>query len=174
MPPPPSTLSRGQRLALVVVGCVVLVVLWVGSTAAKVSAGGHLDKYLPSLSLTSLSAPSLSRKDPLAYRRLLEATTSPANLTTHSPTLTFDRIYVLSLPARQDRRADMRRIADALGLSIEFVDAADKREPFLKWIAERVKESRDERRKVMVRRAALALKRRFRSGTEAPVSWGVV
>ncbi|BGP34670.1 hypothetical protein JCM10296v2_006492 [Rhodotorula toruloides] len=149
MPPSPSTLSRGQRLALIVVGCVLLVVLWVGSSATKDPASRHLDKYLPSLSLTSLSSPSLSRKDPLAYRRFLEETTSPANLTTHSPTLAFDHIYVLSLPARQDRRADMRQIADALGVTIEFVDAADKREPFLKWIAERVKESRDERRKVM-------------------------
>ncbi|GAA6023547.1 hypothetical protein JCM10207_005713, partial [Rhodosporidiobolus poonsookiae] len=93
--------------------------------------------------------------DPLSYRRFLEQSTSPTpegvGFTTHSPTLGFDHIYVLSLPSRKDRRDDMNKLARALGIEITFVDAADKHEPFIQWIAEKVVESRDERRKVMAK-----------------------
>lgn len=88
--------------------------------------------------------------DPLAYRRAVHLATTPAHHLQHSRTLTFDHIYVLSLPARQDRRDDMAKLAQALGIDLTFVDAADKHEPFLQWIAERVRESRDLRVKVMV------------------------
>lgn len=89
-------------------------------------------------------------QDPLAYRKFLEETTSPTHQITHSPTLGFSKIYVLSLPSRLDRREEMSKLARALGVEITFVDAADKREPFIKWIAERVAESRALRTSVMV------------------------
>lgn len=44
----------------------------------------------------------------------------------------------------------MRKLADALGVEITFVDAARKEEPFIQWIGERVVESREKRRAVMV------------------------
>lgn len=45
----------------------------------------------------------------------------------------------------------MSKLARALGVEVTFVDAADKGEGFIKWIAERVMESRDLRKVVMVR-----------------------
>lgn len=44
----------------------------------------------------------------------------------------------------------MRRLAKALGVEFTFVDAANKDEMFIQWIGERVMESREERKKVMV------------------------
>ncbi|GAA5934989.1 hypothetical protein JCM1841_007076 [Sporobolomyces salmonicolor] len=85
----------------------------------------------------------------LSYRHHLEQTTSPPSQLHHSPTLTFDHIYVLSLPARSDRRAQMSQLAKALGLKITFVDASLKDEPFIRWIAERVVEVRKERLRIM-------------------------
>ncbi|GAA5956648.1 hypothetical protein JCM21900_002325 [Sporobolomyces salmonicolor] len=85
----------------------------------------------------------------LSYRRHLEQTTSPPSQLHHSPTLTFDHIYVLSLPARTDRREQMSQLAKALGLKITFVDASLKDEPFIRWIAERVVEVRKERLRIM-------------------------
>jgi len=93
------------------------------------------------------TAPSLS------YRAHLEATTSPESQRTHSPTLTFDHIYVLSLPTRLDRREQMTQLAHAHGLELTFVDAANKHEPFIRWIAERAVEVRSDRLKIMVRPA---------------------
>lgn len=103
--------------------------------------------YLPKL--PSLST-SQSNTELLAYRRYLEDKTSPSTYNTHSPTLTFDHIYVLSLPNRTDRRQEMKKLANALGIEIEFVDASDKSEPFFQWIAERVGESRKLRKQIMV------------------------
>lgn len=88
--------------------------------------------------------------DPLAYRRFLEETTSPSNQIIHSPTMGFSKIYVLSLPSRVDRREEMRKLAEALGVEITFVDAADKSEPFIRWIGERVGETRGLRARMMV------------------------
>ena len=89
--------------------------------------------------------------DTLTYRNHLEETTSPTSQIVHSPTLTFDHIYVLSLPTRHDRREQMSELARAHGLKITFVDAANKDEPFIKWIAERAVEVRKERLRIMVR-----------------------
>ncbi|SDA02888.1 BZ3501_MvSof-1269-A2-R1_Chr11g02779 [Microbotryum saponariae] len=89
--------------------------------------------------------------DGLAYRRFLERTTSPEGQMTHSPTMAFDHIYVLSLPHRMDRRAEMTRLANALGVKLTFVDAALKDEPFIQWIGERVAETRELRRRVMAK-----------------------
>lgn len=97
--------------------------------------------------------PSLFLSDPsntLTYRDHLERTTSPAAQIIHSTTLTFDAIYVLSLPTRTDRREQMTELAKAHGLRLTFVDAANKNEPFIRWIAERAVETRKERLKVMV------------------------
>ncbi|GAA5928260.1 hypothetical protein JCM3775_000560 [Rhodotorula graminis] len=87
----------------------------------------------------------------MAYRAHLEATTSPESQRTHSPTLTFDHIYVLSLPTRLDRRDQMTQLARAHGLEITFVDAANKNEPFIRWIAERAVEVRRDRLKIMAK-----------------------
>ncbi|GAA5909705.1 uncharacterized protein JCM6883_004606 [Sporobolomyces salmoneus] len=94
---------------------------------------------------TFVSDPSNS----LSYRNHLEETTSPTSQIVHSPTLTFDHIYVLSLPTRHDRRDQMRELARAHGLKITFVDAANKDEPFIRWIAERAVEVRKERLRIM-------------------------
>ena len=115
--------------------------------------------HLSSVSLDSPTARdwhSLTRwrgnADPLAYRRQIQLATAQ-----RAKRPAFDHVYVLSLPAREDRRADMRQLAQALAIDITFVDAADKDEPFLQWIAERVAESRKLRRQVMVRPGCLFL-----------------
>jgi hypothetical protein len=98
--------------------------------------------------------PSLFLSDPsntLTYRDHLERTTSPASQIIHSSTLTFDAIYVLSLPTRTDRREQMTQLAKAHGLRLTFVNAASKNEPFIRWIAERAVETRQERLRIMVR-----------------------
>ncbi|GAA5831581.1 hypothetical protein JCM3766R1_004941 [Sporobolomyces carnicolor] len=105
--------------------------------------------YLPSIPLSKSTA---SRDDySLAYRHQLELSTTPSEFLTHSPTLTFSNIYVLSLPSRQDRRDQIQRVADALGLKIEFVDAKDKEDPIFGWIAQRVKETRRLRKKIIAK-----------------------
>lgn len=103
--------------------------------------------YLPTLSTTT----SFTSHNDLSYRQYLERTTSPLSFTNHSTTLNFSNIYVLSLPSRRDRREEMERLARALGIEIEFIDAFDKSEPFFGWIAERVKESRQMRKKILVK-----------------------
>jgi len=95
---------------------------------------------------TFISDPSNS----LTYRTHLEETTSPNSQIVHSQTLTFDHIYVLSLPTRHDRREQMEQLARAHGLKITFVDAVNKDEPFIRWIAERAVEVRQERLRIMV------------------------
>ncbi|KWU43897.1 hypothetical protein RHOSPDRAFT_6876, partial [Rhodotorula sp. JG-1b] len=87
----------------------------------------------------------------LAYRLHLERTTSPRTQRIHSPTLTFDRIYVLSLPTRLDRRHEMLHLARAHGFELTFVDAVNKSEPFIKWIAEQVAHVRPERLEITAR-----------------------
>ena len=44
----------------------------------------------------------------------------------------------------------MEQLARAHGLKITFVDAVNKDEPFIKWIAERAVEVRKERLRIMV------------------------
>ncbi|GAA5988999.1 hypothetical protein JCM10908_006263 [Rhodotorula pacifica] len=89
--------------------------------------------------------------DRLSYRLHLERTTSPPAQRMHSPTLTFDHIYVLSLPSRLDRRNEMQQLARAHGLELTFVDAVNKSEPFIKWIAEQAAQVRSERLEIMAR-----------------------
>ncbi|KAM0747280.1 hypothetical protein T439DRAFT_329028 [Meredithblackwellia eburnea MCA 4105] len=89
--------------------------------------------------------------DSLAYRNHLELTTSPPAQITHDEHLGFSNIYVLSLPHRTDRRDDMLKLASALGITITFIDAAVKDEPFFQWIAERVAETRKERVALMAK-----------------------
>jgi len=86
----------------------------------------------------------------MTFRQHIESTTSPQSQIEHSPTMGFDHIYVLSLPSRTDRRAEMSKLGSALGVTITFVDAALKTEPFIQWIAERVKEQRESRSKILV------------------------
>ncbi|KAL8283553.1 hypothetical protein RQP46_005656 [Phenoliferia psychrophenolica] len=127
------------------------------SSFSPASSKSTLDTTLLTTSDDSLSSSDASKwssypHDPtnaLSYRNHLELTTSPASQITHSPTLGFSHIYVLSLPHRTDRREDMRKLARALGLEISFIDAAKKEEPFFQWIAERVAEVRIKRRALM-------------------------
>ncbi|GAA5945947.1 hypothetical protein JCM10213_006198 [Rhodosporidiobolus nylandii] len=169
-PQQPSTRTRTLTLVLVA----VLVFFCLTSLSAKHNAprspSAHsVAQYIPNppspFTRPSPSIPHLrpilagdsgisdDEPDPLAYRRFLEHATAPQQqgFVEHSTTLGFDHIYVLSLPNRKDRRRDMRKLARALGVEIDFVDAADKNEPFLRWIAERVAESRDERKTVMAK-----------------------
>lgn len=87
--------------------------------------------------------------DILAYHRHLEKEHSPHSYKKHSTTLTFDHIYVLSLPHRTDRRSRMNKIARALGFQFTFVDATSKDSPIIGWIAERVKEIRERKLKIL-------------------------
>jgi hypothetical protein len=102
--------------------------------------------YLPSLS----SSP-VDLDYSLDYRKQLELSTSSQSYLVHSPSLTFSKIYVLSLPTRQDRRQQIEKVVRALGLRVEFVDAVDKESDFFGWIAERVDETRKLRKKIIVR-----------------------
>jgi len=80
--------------------------------------------------------------DELAYRAHLEAEHGPLPPTSHSPTLGFSNIYVLSLPNRTDRRERMSKLARALGLRFTFVDATPMASPVITWIGERAAEVR--------------------------------
>ena len=81
----------------------------------------------------------LNDQEVLAYRQRLEANSDRFK---HSRTLTFSKIFVLSLTKRIDRRARMVKLADALGLEFTFVDATDKDDGVIAWIGERVVEIR--------------------------------
>lgn len=105
---------------------------------------------LSTTTTTTLTPLPYDPNNHLAYHRHLELTTSPPSQINHSPTLTFNAIYVLSLPTRLDRREQMQKLARALGLKIVFVDAFSKKEPFVKWIAERVAEVRGRKKALMV------------------------
>ena len=89
--------------------------------------------------------------DSLSYRAHLEEEHAPHSYTTHSPTLSFDHIYVISLPRRTDRRLRMDKIARALGLSFTYVDAMSKEAPLVGWIAERVHEIRNRKRPLLAK-----------------------
>ncbi|BGP00693.1 hypothetical protein RTBOTA2_004952 [Rhodotorula toruloides] len=137
--------TSSKRTAYSLVGALIALVV-LSSTVHRWNSGGdsHLDRLNPTVFL----------RDPtnsLSYRNHLERTTSPPSQITHSPTLTFDHIYVLSLPTRQDRREQMEELAKAHGLRITFVDAVNKNEPFIRWIAERAVEVRAERLEIMAR-----------------------
>ncbi|KAI5477248.1 hypothetical protein MNV49_006544 [Pseudohyphozyma bogoriensis] len=135
-------------------------------------------QFAPASSSSSSSAsasaddPALFPLDPdnlLAYRHHLERTTSLASQTTHSPTLSFTSIYVLSLPGRKDRREQMLKLGRSLGLELKFVDAFLKDEPFIKWIAERVVEVRKQRVKALAK--ARKIKPSSIGGLETGTIW---
>jgi hypothetical protein len=93
----------------------------------------------------------LVKSDPsdLAYREHLDKEHAPHPFSEHSPTLTFSRIYILSLPFRTDRRERMAKLMRALGLEFEFVDATSKDAPVIQWIGERAAETRRRKRQVV-------------------------
>lgn len=147
-----STPSNDRTRSLVLAFGAFVATFFVLSLSAHHNASSspsaqRVANYLSSL---SLSNPSSSSDYSLDYRQSLEASTSPPSYLTHSPLLTFDHIYVLSLPSRQDRRETMQKLANALGITIEFVDALDKHEPVFEWIAERVAETRKLRKQIIV------------------------
>lgn len=51
----------------------------------------------------------------------------------------------------------MRKLANALGLEIVFVDAVDKESPFIRWIAERVLEVRQRKARLIVSRIRIVV-----------------
>lgn len=114
---------------------------WIWSTSTHPAVVEQLPLYLDASDLDN---------DRFGYRLHLERTTSPPAQRLHSPTLTFDHIYVLSLPSRLDRRHEMRQLARAHGLELTFVDAVNKSEPFIRWIAEQAARVRPERLETMV------------------------
>ncbi|GAA6032944.1 hypothetical protein JCM8097_000059 [Rhodosporidiobolus ruineniae] len=125
---------------------------WAGAGCVLFLLLTSLHLHRSSSRLDGLLSPSIFLEDPsntLSYRQHLEETTSPASQLFHSPTLTFDHIYVLSLPSRTDRREQMSELARAHGLKITFVDAANKNAPFIRWIAERAVEVRKDRLRIM-------------------------
>ncbi|GAA5946530.1 hypothetical protein JCM3765_000282 [Sporobolomyces pararoseus] len=135
-----SAPSRKTNYTLVGAGIFLFVLI----STYSIHRSSSSNALVNSLS-TFISDPSNS----LEYRNHLEETTSPTSQIVHSPTLTFDHIYILSLPTRHDRRDQMLELARAHGLKITFVDAANKDEPFIKWIAERAVEVRRERLRIM-------------------------
>lgn len=118
---------------------------------AIAAARERVSAYLPNKSGSETVMTEADFQDPLDWRDYLERTTSPLRQIEHHRTFGFSHIYVLSLPTRLDRRQEMSKLASALGIKITFVDAAHRDEQFLKWIGERVMESRELRRQVMVR-----------------------
>ena len=95
------------------------------------------------------NAASTEEDAEMAYHAHLEKEHSPHSYTKHSPTLTFDHIYVVSLPKRTDRRERMDKIARALGLKFTYIDAMSKDSSMLGWIAERVSEVRQRKRPIL-------------------------
>lgn len=85
---------------------------------------------------------SSAAKGAESYRDHLLATTSPEGFFTHSRTMGFSKIFVLSLPGAEERRQSMDKIARALELDFEFFDATPASYQVLPWIAERVDETR--------------------------------
>lgn len=159
-----ASLWQSRRAAVVAGGaCLVLGLVYILSStdaaARTKSAATSIRWAWPSsvpleveqLPLYSSSSSDAKDSDRLAYRLHLERTTSPRTQRIHSPTLTFDHIYVLSLPTRLDRRHEMLHLARAHGLELTFVDAVNKSEPFIKWIAEQAAHVRPERLEIMVR-----------------------
>ncbi|GAA6050978.1 hypothetical protein JCM3770_005352 [Rhodotorula araucariae] len=117
---------------VVAVGTLAVVCLLVVYSVATAPLHAHKS---PSASRVA----ALAEWHPLAYRTRIDRATAPRP----AP---FDHVYVLSLPSRDDRRTDIRALAHALALDLEFVDAASKHEPFLQWIAEHVAHTRTLRR----------------------------
>ncbi|GAA6017739.1 hypothetical protein JCM11491_001188 [Sporobolomyces phaffii] len=146
--PPKSSRTRTVSLAVAAFLATFLVLsLSAHRNAPSSPSAERAAHYLPSLSLSR--DPDSNRDGSLEYRQQLELATSPAQFLTHSPTLAFSHIYVLSLPSRQDRRDQMTQLARALGITIEFVDAMDKQSPVFGWIADRVQETRKLRKKII-------------------------
>ncbi|KAG0142250.1 hypothetical protein CROQUDRAFT_50580 [Cronartium quercuum f. sp. fusiforme G11] len=86
-----------------------------------------------------------------SYRHQLEQATSPDFIRNHSQTLSFDHIYVLSLPTSHHRRERILKLARALELSITFVDALDKHSGIIRWIASQVEHIRSRKRPLLAK-----------------------
>ncbi|KAI5480223.1 hypothetical protein MNV49_001551 [Pseudohyphozyma bogoriensis] len=161
-----SLLTR-RAVALSVVGLVLFLVLRSHSSSLSESLPGTVswDK-LSSLASDRWSDRWTVDRDPAAgildddeetdgtgrssYRQHLDETTSPAHFR-HSRTLTFDAIYVLSLPAREDRRSTIIKLAKALDIDVQFVDAVDKHSSVIGWIGERVAETRKRKKDLLIK-----------------------
>ena len=150
MPPPPAS----RRLAL---PCffLVIVLLSISTLTLHPRASSHVQRILWHTASTT-SAQSTFLSDPsksLSYRDRLERQgreRAGQEWPNKGAQLGFDKIYVLSLPGRKDRRGQMSKLARALGVQVTFVDASLKDEPWVKWVAERVLEVRRQRVQIMV------------------------
>jgi hypothetical protein len=145
------------RLRPILLPLVLLTLLGLGSLW-RLSPSAPAARYASSApeTISWHDSDLLRGNDRLAYRRHLEATTSPPGYS-HSRTLNFSHIYVVSLAGRQDRRERMSRIATALGIDLTFIEATSTAEngKFIQWLGERAYEARVRKRDYL----AQALKR---------------
>lgn len=160
----PST-TRNHYILL----CLVLtLILLIGHSLYATPERPHLSQAAPGSVLAASRSPLVSNYTQpghaQTYRQRLELYS-----TAHSPTLTFNHIYVVSLPNRTDRRERMKRIASALGLQITFVDALNKDSPMILWIGEQVFRMRDKKRPFLA--AALGLNEKDVGGMSIDSIW---
>lgn len=99
-------------------------------------------------SLSPPFSPFLLKHD-ISYRDSIEHLTSPSFISNRTSTLSFDHIYVLSLPSKLKRRARIQKIGRALDLSFTFVDALDKHSSSIRWIAQQVHHIRSRKRRLL-------------------------
>lgn len=86
-----------------------------------------------------------------ALRAHLEKEHAPHGISSHSPTMHFSHIYVVpasnATPAElHSRQKRMQQMSIALGLDVTYVQATSAQDPLVKWIAERVAETRELKR----------------------------
>lgn len=83
------------------------------------------------------------------YRNKIDSTTSSTFILNHSNTLSFDHIYVLSLPNNLKRRNRIQKISNALNLNFTLTDAIDKNSSVIRWIGSQVEQIRIKKRKIL-------------------------
>lgn len=136
-----KAISSGVVYLLLIPVGFLLTIFFTISVSSKLPSQYLPSEYLPSLSFsTSKSNPD----DTISYRMHLQHTTSPY-LSAYTPTLSRSPIFMYFPSSRRDRRDQLLKLADALGLRITFVDAESKEASFNKWIAERVYEVRQQK-----------------------------
>lgn len=99
------------------------------------------------------------------YRERLEAS---SNRFIPSQTLSFDKIFVLSLPKRIERRERMTKLAKALELKFEFILATPKESNVIDWIGERIYQIRLLKRACIAKATGMAPESIGGGGPESP------
>ncbi|EGG10632.1 uncharacterized protein MELLADRAFT_103329 [Melampsora larici-populina 98AG31] len=106
-----------------------------------------VSSFKPNYSISNLFIKSF--KTPLTYRNQIESITTSRFILNRSNTLSFDHIYVLSLPNNFKRRQRIQKIGNALELNFTFIDAIEKNSSVIDWIGSKVKEIRNKKRKIL-------------------------